>query len=74
MMFGSFMLKKNDTVRILAMTGILLVLAANILEMNGIVFFKVNTIGMLEFSRYSLLFISIMLTSIFLYFLLSNKT
>lgn len=73
MMFGSFMLKKNDTVRILALMGILLVLAANILEMKGIVFFKVDTKGMLAFSRYSLLFISIMLTSIFLYFLLAKN-
>ncbi len=73
MMFGSFLLKKNDAVRNLALTGILLALAANIMEMKGMVFFHFSTIGMMEFSRFALLFISIILACIFLYFLLSAK-
>ena len=70
MMFGSFLLKNNTVIRNLALTGILAVLAGNIMEMNGFVFFQINTTGMMAFSRFSLLFTSVLFACTFLYFLL----
>ncbi len=73
MMFGSFLLKNNTVIRNLALTGILAVLAGNIMEMNGFVFFQINTTGMMAFSRFSLLFTNVLFACTFLYFLLSSK-
>jgi NADH-quinone oxidoreductase subunit N len=73
MMFCSFLLKNNSVIRNLALTGILAVLLGNVLEMNGVVFFEINTTGMMLFSRFSLLFTSVLFACTFLYFLLSSK-
>jgi NADH-quinone oxidoreductase subunit N len=48
-------------------------LAANILEMQGMFFFKVDTKGMIGFDRFSLLFNTIVFTSTLVYFLLSAR-
>lgn len=73
MMFGSFLLKGRPVVRILAITGMVLVLAVNILEMNGTVLFQVNVHDMLRVDRFNLLFNSTAIISILIYFILSAR-
>ncbi|MFZ9387491.1 MAG: NADH-quinone oxidoreductase subunit N [Chitinophagaceae bacterium] len=73
MMFSSFLLKGRPVVRILAITGMVLVLAVNILEMNGTVLFQVNLHDMLRVDRFNLLFNSTAIISILLYFILSAR-
>jgi len=73
MMFSSFLFKQKLVVRNLAVIGLVFVLAANILEMNGTVFFHIDTREMILFDRFSLLVNTIALISTLVYFLLSGK-
>jgi NADH-quinone oxidoreductase subunit N len=73
MMFSSFMLNNKAVIRNVAISGLILILAANILEMQGMFFFKVDTKGMIGFDRFSLLFNTIVFTSTLVYFLLSAR-
>ena len=73
MMFSSFLLTQKAAVRNLAIAGLVLVLIANILELNGTVFFAIDTRGMISFDRFSLLFNSIAYISTLVYFLLSAR-
>ena len=73
MMFSSFLFRQKAAVRNLAVTGLVLVIIANILEMNGIVFFHIDTKQMILFDRFSLLVNSIALISTLIYFLLSGR-
>ena len=56
MMFSGILLKSKAAVRYTGITGMALLLLVNILEMNGTVFFQVNTTGMILADRFALLF------------------
>src|SRR5437762_6534330 len=73
MMFSSFLLKSKAAIRGLAVLGLVLVLVANVLEMSGVVFFKIDTKGMIALDRFALLFNSIVFISTLVYFLLSAR-
>lgn len=73
MMFSSFLVKERSVVRTIAITGMLLLVVLNVLEMCGTRLFEVNTGGMILFDRFSLLFTTIVLTATLVYFLLSAK-
>jgi NADH-quinone oxidoreductase subunit N len=73
MMFSGVVLKQKGSVRIFAITGLLLLLLVNILEMRGTIFFKINVEGMMHFDRFSLLFNSIVFGSTFIYLILSAR-
>jgi NADH-quinone oxidoreductase subunit N len=73
MMFSSFLLKNKMAVRTIAVLGLTLVLIANVLEMAGIVFFKIDTKNMIHFDRFALLFNTIIFACTLVYFLLSAK-
>lgn len=73
MMFSGILLKQKSAVRNIAIAGLLLLLIANVLEMYGTHFFKIDTEGMMHFDRFSLLFNSIAFFSVFIYFLLSAR-
>lgn len=73
MMFSGIMLKQKHAIRNLAIAGLIILLLSNVLEMSGIVFFKVNTGGMLAFDRFALLFDSIIFASTFLFLVLSAR-
>jgi NADH-quinone oxidoreductase subunit N len=73
MMFSSFLLKSKAVIRNLAIVGLILVLIANVLEMSGMVFFKIDTKDMIGFDRFALLFDTIIFTSTLIYFLLSAR-
>jgi len=73
MMFSGIVLKQKSAIRGLAITGVLLVLAANILDTYGMHFFKISIEGMLNFDRFALLFNTIMFACTLIFFLLSAK-
>jgi NADH-quinone oxidoreductase subunit N len=73
MMFSSFMFKSKAVVRNIAVAGMIALLAVNIAEMSGTVFFKIEVKGMLGFDRFALLFNTIIFASTLIYFLLSAK-
>ena len=73
MMFSGILLKQKSAIRIVALMGIVLASAANILDTNGIHFFSINTEGMLYFDRFALFVNTILLVCTLLFFLLSAK-
>src|SRR6478736_4379496 len=73
MMFSSFLLQSKAAIRGLAITGLIIVVIGNILEMSGLVFFKIDTKGMIGFDRFALLFNTIVFISTLIYFLLSAR-
>jgi NADH-quinone oxidoreductase subunit N len=73
MMFSGILLKQNSAVRNIAILGLIAMLIANILEMGGIRFFSINTMGMMHFDSMALLFDSIAFASTLIYFLLSAR-
>ncbi|HEV8505114.1 MAG TPA: NADH-quinone oxidoreductase subunit N [Chitinophagaceae bacterium] len=73
MMFSSFLLHSKAAIRSLATAGLIIVVIANVLEMSGMVFFKIDTKGMIGFDRFALLFNTIVFISTLVYFLLSAR-
>ena len=73
MMFSGILLQQKSVVRNIAIGGLSALLLVNILEMNGIVFFKINVEGMMHFDRFSLLFTNIAFASAFIYLVLSAR-
>jgi NADH-quinone oxidoreductase subunit N len=73
MMFSGLLLKKQAAVRNLAIGGLIVITLATIAEMYGNAIWNVNLKGMMYFDRFALLFITIVLISTLLYFLLSAR-
>ena len=73
MMFSGIVLKQKSAVRNVGIGGLIILLIVNILEMNGTVFFKIDTRGMIEFDSFALLFNSIAFFSTLIYLLLSSR-
>ncbi|AXY76021.1 NADH-quinone oxidoreductase subunit N [Paraflavitalea soli] len=73
MMFSGIFSKNNTVIRGTALTGLALLILVNILEMNGVLLFKVNLHGMLYFDSFNLLFNTIAFGSTFLYAILSGR-
>lgn len=73
MMFSGILLKSKSSIRAIAIAGLAVLLVADILEMYGRPFFNIGIAGMMEFDRFSLLFIAIMLFATLLYFILSAR-
>ncbi len=73
MMFSGIFSRSNAVIRGTALTGLALLILVNILEMNGVLLFKVNLHGMLYFDSFNLLFNTIAFGSTFLYAILSGR-
>jgi NADH-quinone oxidoreductase subunit N len=73
MMFSGLLLKQKSNLRHLATAGLFLLFVANLLEMSGITFFRINVGNMMHFDRFALLFNSVIFFSTFVYFLLSAR-
>ena len=73
MMIGGVFFKKSTTSKYWAIAGIIILLAANILEFLGYPFFNVDTKGMLRFDSFGLVFNSIAFICTLLLFLLNGK-
>jgi NADH-quinone oxidoreductase subunit N len=73
MMFSGILLKQKSTIRGLALTGLLVTIILNVMEIYGFHLFKVNVTGMMSFDRFSLFFNTIAMACTFIFFLLSAK-
>ena len=73
MMFSGIVLKQKTAIRQLAIAGTLLLLVLNILELQGIHLFYVDTRGMMAFDNFALIFDTIAAACTFLFLLLSAK-
>lgn len=73
LMFSGILLKSKAAIRNVAIAGMVLLLVVNILEMRGIVFFDIDTKGLIVFDRFGLLFNSIAFFATLLYLLLSAR-
>ncbi|HUR64842.1 MAG TPA: NADH-quinone oxidoreductase subunit N [Chitinophagaceae bacterium] len=73
LMFAGILLQRKAAVRMVAIAGMLLLLAVNVLEINGTILFNVDTKGMIYFDRFALLFNTVAILSTLIYFLLSAR-
>ena len=73
MMFGGVFFKKSSVPKYWAIAGLIIILAANILEFLGWKFFNINTGSMLRFDKFGLHFNTIVLFCTLIYFLLSGR-
>ena len=73
MMFSSFFLNSRHTVRVLAHILLIILIALNMAELRGLTFFDIDTKGMLQFDRFSLLFSLVANLSTLAFFLLSSR-
>ena len=73
MMFSGILLKQKSTIRGLALTGLLVTIILNVMEIYGFHLFKINVTGMMSFDRFSLFFNTIAMACTFIFFLLSAK-
>jgi NADH-quinone oxidoreductase subunit N len=73
MMFCGIFTNNKTAVRTVAIIGLLGLVIANVLDMDGYHFFNVNTKGMLSFDIFGLLFNTIAFASTWIYFLLSSR-
>lgn len=72
MMFSGIFTENKKSIRTLAIFGMMLLLASNVLDLNGFRFFHIETYGMLSFSKYGLLFNSVIIFCTLLLLLLSG--
>jgi NADH-quinone oxidoreductase subunit N len=72
-LFSGIYLPRKSAVRAIAIVGMAGLLLTNILEMRGMSFFHINTEGMIAFDKFALLFITIIVFSTLIYFILSAK-
>jgi NADH-quinone oxidoreductase subunit N len=73
MMFGGLASKGNKFIRGLGITGIIVLIIGNYLEMQGMKIFHFDMKGMLTFDSFGLLFNLVAFTAVLIYFLLSGK-
>src|SRR2546421_1018750 len=73
MMFTGIFTSQRRAIRMMAIACLALLVAANIAEELGYLFFKFNTRNMLVFDGFGLLFNSIAFTSTLIYFFLSGR-
>src|SRR5690348_2590377 len=73
MMFSGLFFKRSETIRIIAIVGVILLVISTIVEMGGTTYFNFNTANMLVLDSFSLLFNVIAFSGLLLLFLLSGK-
>ncbi len=73
MMFCSFLIRNKSSFRHIAAIGLLLLLAVNVMNTNGIVIFHVDAGNMLSYTRFGLFFNSIIIGSTLIFVLLTGK-
>ena len=73
MMFGGVFFKKASSPKYWAIAGLVIILAANILEFLGYKFFFIDTKGMLRFDHFGLHFNTVLLFCTLIYFMLNGR-
>lgn len=71
MMFTGILVKKNATIKAVAIAGMALLFVANWMELKGTRLFNFDISGFMSFNNFNLLFIAIAIFSTVLYFLVS---
>jgi NADH-quinone oxidoreductase subunit N len=70
MMFCSFLIDNKSYFRHIAAVGLLLLLAVNVLDTNGVAIFHIDVYKLLAYTRFGLFFNSIAIASTLIYVLL----
>ncbi|MFN5423057.1 MAG: NADH-quinone oxidoreductase subunit N [bacterium] len=73
MMYTGFMTSSKRTVSVVAVIGIITVFVCNWFEYLGAPFFSINTLGMLQYNLFGLVFNAVIFFSTLIYFLLSGE-
>ena len=73
MMFSSILVKNRSAFKYIAITGLFILLIANIIETYSSPFFNINTKGMLLFDKFGLFFNTIAIASTLIYVVLTGK-
>ncbi|HEX4875721.1 MAG TPA: NADH-quinone oxidoreductase subunit N [Chitinophagaceae bacterium] len=73
MMFSSVWLKSKAAIRNVAIAGMVLLVAVNIMEFCGVQLFHIDTKGMISFDKFALVFNTVIFVSTLLYYLLSAR-
>ena len=73
LMFSSFLVKNRSAFKYIAITGLFILLIANIIETYGSSFFNIDTKGMLAFDKFGLFFNTIAIASTLIYVILTGK-
>ncbi|MDF2385271.1 NADH-quinone oxidoreductase subunit N [Nostoc ellipsosporum NOK] len=73
MMFSGILLKRAAAIRSVAVVGLLLLLAGNLLDMSGTKFFSIQLGDFLYFDRFAFLFNSVAIFCVLVYVLLTGK-
>lgn len=73
LLFAGLWLRSKAAVRGVAVSGLFLLLVANLLEMNGVRFFPFSVSGMMHFDRFALLVTTVLLFATLLYAILSGR-
>jgi len=73
MMFSGLVFKNKTSVRTVAITALMVLLVVNVMETYKGSFFHIDVNGMMHFDRFALLFTSIAIFSLLIYFALSGK-
>lgn len=73
MMFSGLFIINKAAAKTIAFIGALLLLVANIFDLNGIMLISSNFNGMLIYEKFSLLFLTVVSVALILYFLLNSK-
>lgn len=73
MMFSGLFISSRTAAKNIALIGALLLLAGNLFDLNGEMLLNSDFKGMLLYDRFSLLFLTVAVISLIVYFLLSSK-
>ncbi|HEX4852009.1 MAG TPA: NADH-quinone oxidoreductase subunit N, partial [Puia sp.] len=73
MMFSGIFFKQKESIRFVAILGLVILLVSNVMDLTGSHFFPFDTHNMLYFDSFGLLFNTIAFGSTLIYFLLSAK-
>ncbi|HMO33688.1 MAG TPA: NADH-quinone oxidoreductase subunit N [Lacibacter sp.] len=73
MMFSGAFHARKATAPLLAVAGAVLLLVANLLDMNGFRLFDTDFAGMMDYSRFGYIFLTLVTGSLLLFFLLSGR-
>jgi NADH-quinone oxidoreductase subunit N len=73
MMLGGLFIKNRSAAKNIALLGALLLASGNLLELNGFAIFKTDFNGMLDYSRFGLIYLTVLSVALIFYFLLSGK-
>lgn len=73
MMFSGILLKRNATIKVIAIAGMLLLFIANCMEKQGISFFNYDVSAFMVFNSFTLVFNSIIIISALVYFLVTSN-